>query len=225
MAKSKNAGKSAVSQVQDQSERKKALEKANAGKIADMAKMHPLLEKKRTHLRELREKERGKWDNPDDQIIEVSEASMPVRRRDDYDDLTDEELEALMAENEIEVLDKYLRNLRPFTEVAINGNDLSHPEILAFLVYLRKKKIITNITVSQKHFVRNYHRLMGWTERGLIHGLGVSLLDSEDSEFLEKIKHFPNAVIHVIAGLFNGDDLDNLAGKGLKLLILGYKNQ
>ena len=132
---------------------------------------------------------------------------------------------ALMAENEIEVLDKYIRNLRPFTEVALNGNDLSHPEILAFLVYLRKKKIITNITVSQKHFMRNYHRLMGWTERRLIHGLGISLIDSEDTEFLEKVKHFPNAVIHVISGVFNGVDLDNLAGRDLKLLILGYKEQ
>ena len=104
-AKRKALEKVAVEKAQEVErrigERKKALEKANAGKIADMAKMHPLLEKKRTHLRELREKERGKWDNPDDQIIEVSEASMPVRRRDDYDDLTDEELEALMAENEM----------------------------------------------------------------------------------------------------------------------------
>ena len=64
--------------------------------------MHPILEKKRNHLKELREKERGKWENPDDIIPEVKEeASMPIRRRDDYDDLSDEELEALMAENEL----------------------------------------------------------------------------------------------------------------------------
>ena len=105
-AKRKALEKAAVERAQEVerklNERKKAQEKANAGKIADMAKMHPLLEKKRLHLKELREKERGKWDNPDDQIPEIpQETAMPVRRRDDYDDLSDEELEALMAENEM----------------------------------------------------------------------------------------------------------------------------
>lgn len=142
-----------------------------------------------------------------------------------YDSATnDGDYAPLMAENEIETVHKYIRTLRPGTEISINGNDLSHPELLAFLVYLRKKRVIANITVSQKHFMRNYHRLQGWTERKLIHGLGVSLTDSEDKEFLEKITHFPNAVVHVISGVFNGDDFDNLAWKNLKILILGYKD-
>jgi hypothetical protein len=105
-AKRKALEKAAVEKAQEVerklNDRKKAMEKANASKIADMAKMHPLLEKKRNHLKDLREKERGKWDNPDDVIPEIpAEAAMPVRRRDDYDDLSDAELEALMAENEM----------------------------------------------------------------------------------------------------------------------------
>lgn len=105
-AKRKALEKAAVEKAQEVerklAERKKAQEKANASKIQDMALMHPILEKKRIHLKELREKERGKWDNPDDIVPEIKEeASMPIRRRDDYDDLSDEELEALMAENEM----------------------------------------------------------------------------------------------------------------------------
>ena len=105
-AKRKALEKAAVEKAQEVerklAERKKAQEKANASKIQDMALMHPILEKKRIHLKELREKERGKWDNPDDIVPEIKEeAAMPIRRRDDYDDLSDEELEALMAENEM----------------------------------------------------------------------------------------------------------------------------
>ena len=105
-AKRKALEKAAVEKAKEVerklNERKKAQEKANAGKIQDQARMQPLLEAKRKHLLEAREKERGKWDNPDDVIPEITpEASMPIRRRDDYDDLSDEELEALMAENEM----------------------------------------------------------------------------------------------------------------------------
>ena len=105
-AKRKALEKVAVEKAQEVerklAERKKAQEKANASKIQDIALMHPILEKKRIHLKELREKERGKWDNPDDIVPEIKEeVSMPIRRRDDYDDLSDEELEALMAENEM----------------------------------------------------------------------------------------------------------------------------
>jgi hypothetical protein len=55
------------------------MEKAKASKIADMENMHPLLEKKHNHLKDLREKKKGKWDNPDDVIPEIpAEAAMLV---------------------------------------------------------------------------------------------------------------------------------------------------
>ncbi len=129
---------------------------------------------------------------------------------------------ALMAENEIETIHRYIKNLRPFTEVTISGNDLSNPEILALLVYLRKKKVFSNILISQEHFMENYHRILGWTERRLIRGLEVSLEDSENSEFLKKIQSFSSPTIHVMSGIFTGDDLDNLEGKDLKIFIHGY---
>lgn len=57
----------------------------------------------------------------------------------------------------------------------------------------------------------------------LIYGLGVSLVNPT-AEFIEKISKFPNAVIHVINGVLKPSDVEALENKGLKMLILGYKN-
>ena len=94
------AAKAVERKIQD---RQKALQAANMGKIKDMTLMQPILDKKRVHLKELREKERGAFENPEDkiQVTKPEEMAMPIRRRDDYDDLSDEELEALMAENDL----------------------------------------------------------------------------------------------------------------------------
>jgi hypothetical protein len=85
------AAKAVERKLQD---RQKALQAANMGKIKDMTLMQPILDKKRIHLKELREKERGAFENPEDkiQITKPEDMAMPIRRRDDYDDLSDEEL-------------------------------------------------------------------------------------------------------------------------------------
>lgn len=123
---------------------------------------------------------------------------------------------------------KWLTSLHPGTELALNGNDLSHPELHPsnprLLTYLKEHGIITNMTVNQKHFMKYYDVLKKWCDEKLIYGLGVSLADSSDTEFIKRIQEFPNAVIHVIAGIFEAMDVHFLADKGLKLLILGYKN-
>ena len=41
---------------------------------------------------------------------------------------------------------KFLDSLHPFTELAINGNDLTHPDLIPFLQKLKEKKVIANIT-------------------------------------------------------------------------------
>ena len=58
---------------------------------------------------------------------------------------------------------------------------------------------------------------------GLIHGVGVSLTDSNDPNLYDMLKDFPNVVVHVIDGLFTCQDILNMGNKGIKLLILGYK--
>lgn len=118
---------------------------------------------------------------------------------------------------------KFLDTLHPYTELAINGNDLSHPDLIPFMYEMKKKKIILNMTINQIHFEKHYWVIKNWINDGLIHGLGVSLKEPTD-EFIEKISQFPNAVIHVINGVMSIQDLTQLADHGLKILILGYKN-
>lgn len=118
---------------------------------------------------------------------------------------------------------KFLDTLHPYTELAINGNDLSHPDLVPFMHKMKEKKIILNMTVNQIHFERHFDIIKEWINDGLIYGLGVSLKEPTD-ELIEKITQFPNAVIHVINGVVSVHDLARLAGHNLKVLILGYKH-
>lgn len=118
---------------------------------------------------------------------------------------------------------KFLDTLHPYTELAINGNDLSHPDLVPFMHKMKEKKIILNMTVNQIHFERHFDTIKKWIDDGLIYGLGVSLKEPSD-EFIDMISKFPNAVIHVINGVVSVGDLARLAGNNLKVLILGYKN-
>ena len=119
----------------------------------------------------------------------------------------------------------FLKTLRPYTELAIGGgNPLAHPDLIAFLEGAEKLNLISNITVNQTHFLENLPLLHDLTDHGLIHGLGVSYTTpGTEKQLREALQEFPNAVLHVIAGIVDPDDLQFLAGNALKLLILGYK--
>ena len=116
-------------------------------------------------------------------------------------------------------------SLHPFTELAINGNDLSHPQLEQFLEKMKEKQVIVNMTVNQKHFQRHYGKLCRLSNNGLIHGIGISLV-KPDSYFADMVsKAFPNAVIHTIAGITTPEQYQAMYDKNLKILILGYKNR
>lgn len=117
-----------------------------------------------------------------------------------------------------------LDTLHPYTEIALNGNDLSHPDLIWFLDELRRRKVIANITVNQMHFEKHKAYLKALIDRDLIHGLGVSLKDPTP-QFIEAVKKFPNAVIHVINGIITPQQWLDLANNNLKVLILGYKQR
>lgn len=117
---------------------------------------------------------------------------------------------------------KWIDTLHPYTELALNGNDLSHPQLIPFFKKLKEKKIITNLTVNQQHFMKNLDKLHKMTDEKLIYGLGVSLVNA-DREFINEIKKFPNAVVHTINGILDTLDIFNLSYHNIKLLILGYK--
>lgn len=120
--------------------------------------------------------------------------------------------------------EKFIETLHPFQECALGGGDiLEHPDLIPFLHKLKEKKVITNITLNQIHFEKNLELVKSFVDQKLIYGLGVSLVNPTDC-FIKKIKEFPNAVIHVINGIFTERDYDALKGHGLKILILGYKD-
>lgn len=118
---------------------------------------------------------------------------------------------------------KFLDTLHEWTELAINANDLSHPDLIPFLEKMKKKNIIANMTVNQKHFEAKQDIIRKLYLSKLIHGLGVSLV-KPTYEFIKLVKQYPNAVIHTIAGITNITDYRLLAFNDLKVLILGYKN-
>lgn len=119
---------------------------------------------------------------------------------------------------------EFIDTLRPFTELAIGGgNPLDHPDLIPFLERLREKNIVSNLTVNQIHFERNQDFVEMLVNRGLIYGLGVSMIKATD-KFCGLVEKYPNAIIHVINGIVTLENLEKLYDKNLKVLILGYKH-
>lgn len=116
----------------------------------------------------------------------------------------------------------FIDNLPPYTELALNGNEPLHPDLVPFLEKCKKLKLVPSITVNQTTFMKNIDLLKKLSDDRLIYGLGVSLTNANDS-FIKAVQKFPNAVIHVVNGIINTGQLYVLSNKGLKILILGYK--
>ena len=111
------------------------------------------------------------------------------------------------------------------TEMAINANDMTHPGLEEFLIKMKDKGVITNITINQKHLAINIDKLKDWQDRHLVWGIGISLIDSTDPKLLECMSKLNNTVLHVIDGCFTKQDLENLSNHNVKLLILGFKHK
>lgn len=118
---------------------------------------------------------------------------------------------------------RFLDSLPYLTEIAININSTPNPDLPDFLKRLKDKDVIVNATVNQKYFMENYNILRGMSAVDYIHGLGISLTNPNEEGFIEKVQKFPNAIIHVINGIITPEQIKTLSDKGLKLLILGYK--
>ena len=70
--------------------------------------------------------------------------------------------------------------------------------------------------------MENLQLVKDLVDKKLIYGVGVSLIYPTD-ELINAVREFPNAVIHVIAGIVSKTELDRISDKGVKMLILGYK--
>lgn len=120
--------------------------------------------------------------------------------------------------------EKFIDTLHPYQEVALGGgNVLEHPDLIPFLYKLKDRKVIPNITLNQKHFEYSIDLVDDLISNKLIYGIGISL-ENPTTEFIEKVKRFPNAVIHVINGIVSPLQISCMLDQDLKILILGYKN-
>ena len=102
------------------------------------------------------------------------------------------------------------------------GNVFEHPDFIPFLENLKEQKVIANITVHQVHFMQNLELIRKMIEEKLVYGIGVSVSAPTD-ELLSALSEFPNAVCHVINGIWNERVAEMMVDKNLKVLILGYK--
>lgn len=110
------------------------------------------------------------------------------------------------------------------TELAIGGgNPLSHPDLLPFLNKMKQKGVICNLTVNEKHLLANKQLLQSMLDDRLIWGLGVSL-NGYDVQTLDFARQNPTVVLHAICGILDGNHAQKLYNKGLKILLLGYKD-
>ena len=113
---------------------------------------------------------------------------------------------------------------RPYTEVALGGGSVTgYPDLVPLLERLKSLHLIPNITVRQEEFMSNLPLIRKLTDEKLIYGLGISLSNPNQEDFIKAVKEFPNAVIHVINGIVSLTELRKLANNNFKILILGYK--
>jgi hypothetical protein len=120
----------------------------------------------------------------------------------------------------------FYKSLHAGTEMAIGGGNIfeSKPEEFEiFLAVNKAKHILSNVTINQVHIKPNFEKIKKWVDNGLVHGIGISLVNSKDEEFWKCVDQLgDNVVIHTIAGILTEKDLEHL--KNRKVLILGYKH-
>lgn len=122
-------------------------------------------------------------------------------------------------------LEKFIVGLPKHTQLALGGgNVLEYPWLTDLLLLCKDSELVPSITVNQAHFMDkdNQSYIRKLVNEKLLYGLGVSL-ERVTPAFIEQIETFPNAVIHVIAGVISMKELELLANRNLKILILGYK--
>lgn len=128
-------------------------------------------------------------------------------------------------QNTLKVLDCLPQGI----EIAIGGgNPLAHPNLLLFLRGLRKMGAVPNLTINELHLTSKYwgliHKILS---SQLAFGIGVSYRSvNKDHSGLYRMMDYPHAIIHLIAGI---DDVDDIRGlmkkiKTKKFLLLGFKD-
>lgn len=124
----------------------------------------------------------------------------------------------------------WIKSVHPYTELAINGNDMDHPQLEEFLQFMKEKKVIVSMTLNLKQFMNNQDKVAHYINEKLIYGLGISIspetLEQYEPIVLDYIATFDNAVLHLINGIISEEFVTKYQDKlsKCKILILGYKN-
>lgn len=120
---------------------------------------------------------------------------------------------------------KWIQTLHPWTEIAINGNDLDHPQLDEFLDLMKSKNIVLNMTLNQLQFMKNKNLVDKYLADNKVYGLGISMSENLNPDLLDELATYPNVVIHMINGLITPEMIDKYEDKlqKLKILVLGYK--
>lgn len=124
----------------------------------------------------------------------------------------------LLSEDVLNIIE----SLHPYTEIALNGNDMDHPQLLEFLVKLNEKNVIPNITVNAKQFVDNFEKIKTLKDNDMIYGIGISY-NKEDRECIRLASMLKDTVFHTIVGVTSPKIYSELINNRCKVLILGYK--
>ena len=119
---------------------------------------------------------------------------------------------------------KFLNTLHSGTEMAINGNDMDHPQLDEFLHKVSEQGVIINVTVNKAQFINNRELILKYQKEGLIHGIGISA-NNFDDDFIKMAEETHNSVIHTIAGICTIENYRKLYGHDVKVLVLGYKTR
>lgn len=118
----------------------------------------------------------------------------------------------------------FINKLHPGTEIAIGGGAVTtHPDLIPFLRKLKDIGVYPSITVHQKEYENNKSLIDYLIDNELIYGLGVSF-SSKDDKFWGDVISNKNTVVHLINGIHEKEVFDYFANKGVKILILGYKD-
>ena len=115
----------------------------------------------------------------------------------------------------------FLKTLKRGTELAVGGgNALSHPSLIPFLEQMKAQGVVCNITVNERHLLKDYALVEKLIAKNLVYGVGVSI-NEFSPQAIDFLKTHENAVAHLICGVVDEREIDKL--KGCKALFLGYK--
>lgn len=125
----------------------------------------------------------------------------------------------------------WIQSVHPYTELAINGNDMDHPQLEEFLQFMKEKKVIVSMTLNLKQFMNNLEKVDRFINEKLIYGLGISIpgcfdATADTDKIFDTIAKYDNAVLHLINGIISPEFVTQYQDKlsKCKILILGYKN-